>query len=88
MDIDYSRLPEAAQGGMRRYIEHGIMPGSFLTAVLENDLSGSFGAADHINVLLIHNYVKWLYNYAPSPCWGSPEAVKEWAASRKKGTNE
>jgi hypothetical protein len=33
--IDYSTLPEHMQESMRRYIEKGIQPGSFLAAILE-----------------------------------------------------
>ena len=40
------------QGGtylVRRYIEHGIPPGHFLTAVIEKDLCGASERADDEN---------------------------------------
>lgn len=71
-------IPEHMHGGLKRYIENGIEPGSFLMAVLENNLKEAFGCADHINAQKIGDYVRYLYNYSPSPCWGSPEKVAQW----------
>jgi hypothetical protein len=68
------------QGGLRRYIEHGISPGSFLTAVLSNDLRGAFECADDENRQIIEWYVRFLYNYAPSGCWGSRARFDVWCA--------
>ncbi len=75
---DYNKLPEPLQGGLQRYIENRIEPGGFLRAVLENDLAGAFGRADILNRARMFEIVSWLYNEAPSICWGSREAVKRW----------
>ena len=74
------KIPEHMRDAMRRWIERGIPGGSFLNAVLSNNLSGAFGRADDINRAAIGDYVSFLYWDAPSGCWGSPEKVKEWAA--------
>ena len=76
--MNYDLLPAHMQGGMRAYIEDKIPPGGFLRAVLANDLTGAFGRADHINVHRIRDYVDFLYNEAPSSCWGSEEKVSAW----------
>jgi len=81
--IDYSPLPEHMQDGMQMYIEYRIEPGSFLTAVLENDLMGALGKADDINKHRLYDYGLWLYNEAPAGCFGSVEAVREWLGGRK-----
>jgi hypothetical protein len=62
------------------YFEKGRPPGSFLAAVLANDLVGAVGQADDINKYRLADYVQWLYWEAPGrPCgWGSYEAVREW----------
>ncbi len=39
--------------------------GSFLTAVVENDLDGAVGKADSVNVRALPIYIKYFYNYAP-----------------------
>lgn len=73
-----SALPEHMHGAMLRWIEHGISPGGFLTAVLENNLREAVARADMINIRRLSDYVRYLYNDAPSGCWGSPEAVRAW----------
>lgn len=75
-------LPEHMREGMKNYLEHGIEPGSFLTAVLSNDLKRAVGAADHINLQYLTNIVSYCYNEIPAGSWGSPEMVQEWMAHR------
>jgi len=79
--ISYSRLPEHMQDGARRYVERGIPPGSFLTAVLENDLLGAFKRADDENAACMRDWASWLYNECPAGAQGSPEKVAAWIAS-------
>ena len=68
---------------LNRYIENGIRPGGFLNAVLCNDLKEAIGRADYINMPLIPSYVNWLYNEAPSACWGSSQKVDSWIAAKQ-----
>jgi hypothetical protein len=72
------RLPESCRDGLLNYLRFGLRPGSFLTAVLSNDLRGACAAADDINRLALYDYVYVLYNAAPLGAWGSPELVAEW----------
>lgn len=79
-------VPENLRGGLSRYVWHGIEPGSFLCAVIENDLAEAVGrTSDYASIPPV---VRWLYNWAPSPCWGSKEKRIEWqrmhAEARKK----
>lgn len=76
-------LPDHMQGAMERYIEHGMLPGSFLTAVLENDLFEAVGRADEVNKYSLPQYVMFLYNYAPSGCYGSREKIERWVIYRQ-----
>lgn len=78
MTISYHSLPEHMRDGMRLYIEHGVQPGSFLRAVLSNDLMGALGRADDVNINALPAYGRFLYNEAPSLCWGSPDVVSAW----------
>ncbi len=80
--VDYSGLPEHMQGAMQRYIDNGIEPGSFLLAVLCNDLAGAVGRADSVNRARINDYVMWMHNDAPAACHGSREKVAEWIRAR------
>lgn len=71
-------IPERMVGGLSRYILYRIQPGSFLEAVLENDLMEALGRADVENQSLLGAYAQFIYNYAPQPCHGSKEKVKAW----------
>ena len=82
--IDYSKLPENSRGAMKRYLEYGIDPGSFLTAVIENNLSESFGQADENNRFLLFDIVSWFYSSTPSDCWGSRENRIAWQEEQQK----
>ncbi len=82
--IDYftdNLIPEHMIAEMQRYMERGVRPGDFLVAVLSNDLMGAAYYADSINRPRLHDYCMWLYNYAPSGSFGSPEAVEKWINS-------
>jgi len=68
---------------MRRYIEEGALPGSFLRAVICNKLVEAFAQADSTNILRLFDYADFLYNEVPSPCWGSEEKMLEWAEKCK-----
>ncbi len=74
-------LPVRFRGGMERYLHDGILPGGFLRAVLCNDLKEALSRADDRSVMELPGIVSWLYSTAPMDCWGSPEAMNNWAAS-------
>lgn len=77
--MDLKALPVNLRGGAERWINNGIIPGSFLRAVIENDLKGAFGRADENSRNNLFHIVAFFYNNAPSECWGSVDKVKEWA---------
>lgn len=77
-------VPEHMHEALKRYINEGLLPGSFLTAVLENNLREAVGAADSININRLADYIRFLYNFAPSPCWGSSAKVEAWVAIHAK----
>lgn len=77
-------IPNYMHGGLKRYIEMGIEPGGFLMAVLENDLKTAVGQAYHINMTKLPDYARFLYNYAPSTCWGSEAKVAAWIDMHEK----
>lgn len=60
-----------------RYIEDRIPTGSFLRAVLENDLMEAVGRADLTNRNNLHAICLYVYNNLPRGSWGSVEAVEK-----------
>lgn len=79
----YHTVPNGNGDSLKRYIEQGIAPGSFLMAVLNNDLNQACARADRFNRQVIPDYVRWLVNEAPCECWGSPEKVNAWLLAHK-----
>lgn len=74
-------LPDHMKDGMKLYIEKGILPGSFMTAVLTNDLALACSKADSINRIKLFDIVSWLFAEVPHNCWKSVDAVQEWTES-------
>ncbi len=81
--IDYDLLPPHLQAGMRRYIEQGIETGSFLRAVLENDLEQAFGRADFFGIVHMELIVSFL-RALPPEAWGSSAKVQAWIDLHKR----
>lgn len=73
-------IPDQMMDGLLLYVNDGILPGSFMQAVLSNDFVGAVKRADHANMYNLPAYADFLYNRAPEACWGSPEKMQAWAA--------
>ena len=73
-------IPRHMRDGVTRYIEQGIPGGSFLTAVMENNLVQAYNRADESNTEAMHGWAAFLYGYLPTNAWGSPEKVAAWIA--------
>jgi hypothetical protein len=65
------------------YVDKGWEPGHFLQAVICNDLSEACARADHLNMQILPAYAAWLYNEAPSTCWGSKAKMDAWVAEKE-----
>ena len=81
-------IPDHMIGGLRRYIENGIKPGSFLSAVLSNNLRDAVEYADDTNYRRIPDYIQFLYNYAPAGSWGSVKNFYSWMEHKGLGWTE
>ena len=64
--------------GLARYLDHGIPTGSFLQAVLSNDLFDAFQRADHENQHNMLGVVQYIYDNLPIGAYGSPGSYTEW----------
>jgi hypothetical protein len=69
---------EYMAGAVQRYIEHGIPPGDFLTALFNNDLKEAFRRADAENTAAMREWVIFMVNEMPADAQGSPEKVWAW----------
>jgi hypothetical protein len=83
--IDYSKVPVPyMREGVRRWVEDGIMPGSFLTAVLANDLAMAAVKADRENLENLHGWALFMLNHMPNTMWGSYGILEDWEAFKRK----
>lgn len=80
---DFPGTPLHLRDGLLRYLDHGVMPGDFLRAVLANDLAEAVGRADPQSFAGLRDLVGWVrYNISPG-LRGSREAIEEWVARCK-----
>ncbi|NDD53226.1 hypothetical protein EBZ39_05025 [bacterium] len=78
----YSLIPERMQDAIKRYVIDRVKPGSFLTAVITNNLRRAFDYADDENVKLIGLYVQWFTDFPPALCWGDEQSMNKWLRER------
>lgn len=71
-------IPARMEEPLRRYIDNGIKPGDFLTAVICNDFAEICRRADDENLNNLPAYAAYFYNEAPSLAHGSKERMNEW----------
>lgn len=67
--------------GLVRYFSDGILPGSFLQAVLVNDLMQAVIRADDGSAFRLADLVRFLIHHAPASAWGSRAAVLAWTTT-------
>ncbi len=71
-------IPEHMRESVLAWIETGRPVGSFLTAVISNDLFVAIRRADDINRHALPDYMAYFFNYTPDGCWGSRKNVEKW----------
>ena len=76
---EYAAVPETTIEAIRRYIEHGILPGDFLQAVIQNDLTEAVGRADRHNLPALKLICQMFYNCTPADSHGNKEKMLAWA---------
>lgn len=68
-------MPSHTLEALNLYLDLGIVPGSFLKAVLCNDLMEAYRCADDINIANMYAIVRHMYSNVPANAWGSMEKV-------------
>ncbi len=80
------RIPARFAGGLARYVLHRIPTGSFLRAVLENDLTEAVGRGDEEALACLVDLTRIVYNYVPMVARRG--GVDDWLAGRDDPKNE
>jgi hypothetical protein len=81
-DIDWNSCPEHLIGSFQRYFWWGIDPGSFLSAVLANDLMQTMNRADDRNRRMLFKICCFVYTQLPSDCHGDWQYFNDWSKER------
>lgn len=74
----FDGIPAYMHDAIRNYVDHGWLPGGFLTAVLANDLFDAVAHADSANRFCLPAWVEFITNHCPAACHGSFERVNKW----------
>lgn len=69
------------QRSLERYRDDGVMPGSFLQAVLRNDFIDAVVRADSDNRANLLSIALWVNTHLPATAWGDAARVEAWATS-------
>jgi hypothetical protein len=78
-----SPVPRHIREGMLRYVDEGLAPGSFLQAVICNDLLAAACRADDECRSVLREIVQWFHLEAPAECWGSLDKLDAWLAKHE-----
>lgn len=71
-------IPPHTLGQLDEYQHRRVPPGSFVHAVLTNDLYAALRKADEANLLRLRHIVRYVYCHMPVECRGSQDAVERW----------
>lgn len=75
---------DAIKQSLDRYVKDGIRPGSFVNAVLSNDLMGAIGYADDMNRLRLPEICIVVTEDVPWRLYGSASAVDTWVTIKQR----
>lgn len=90
--ICYAYLPDHLREGVERWIEQGITPGSFLRAVIRNDLAQAVLRADDTSLASLPSIMRWFIEWGPNGSYGSDKVFSQWpmylkALERQEASN-
>lgn len=77
-------IPDSTMVSLEMYAQDGYQPGSFLTAVLSNDLFGAVAHGDNENLVALPELVRYIFNNLPSGIVGSKERVRLWIEKKSQ----
>ena len=81
---DPSLIPSRILQGLKDYVEDGTPTGSFLAAVISNDLMDAVGRADDDNIRVLRSICGYVHNEFPRGSHGSREIYKNWIEAKSE----
>ena len=82
--MPFEPIPFHLLQGLRRWIDDGIEPGSFLQHVLRSDLQSALRYADPHSLRSLGYILAWLDENAPRECYGSKAAYEAWRRKHRE----
>ena len=83
--LNYDMVPvKRMTEGVRRYVEQGILTGSFLISLFENNFVNVYRCADNENKANLIGWASFLHWEMPMEAWGSRDKVLKWTKARQK----
>jgi hypothetical protein len=76
-------VPEHLVEGLALYVAHGFRPGSFLQAVLANDLMDAVNRGDEDSRAGLVALCVFISHALPAQCHGSRERVAAWIEAQR-----
>ena len=71
-----------AKEAIDRYVKHKMAPGSFIKAILDNDLMAAVSHGDEESLANLPEIARYVFNRIPGSAWGSKEAVLRHLAAK------
>lgn len=81
-------LPVDTKERIDQYVLRGIPPGSFLSAVLAEDLFGAVTEADEDNLPNLKSVCRYVIDTTPATCRGSYADVSGWLSLLARHGND
>lgn len=78
----YGKIDPRIREALDAYAQTGRPVGSFLTAVLSNDLFEACARADPYNLDTLPIITAYVFNHLPAESYGSRESMESWIAHR------
>ena len=76
--IEYENIPPHIMEALERYKNSHLNAGSFLRAVISNDLVSAVQKADSESLKSLPQIAIWAYTELPAEAWGSYEKFQKW----------
>lgn len=87
----YRRAPDVFRDQLQAWVERGVEPAdNLLYAIISNDLGTVFAhaAEDTWVFSATRKTLRWLWEHAPSECYGSRGHVETWHSHRGEACRE
>ena len=77
---DWRLIPELRRAAIKAFVNHGEPGDEFIEALFSNQFTRVCVSSDLCSKQRLMDYAKFLMEYVPAMCQGSPRAYADWVA--------